>query len=141
MIKVRITNARLWYRKCAGTEFEVEEEAIGNGEWWLVVVPQMEGTRRYIRKEDCQVVSSDKPVHCLLDNKHIHWQQGHYIDRPVYKNFSEENKCACEERELLLVRPSPTGNAICQCATPEIALWISQRLNLAALLERKKQCL
>jgi len=65
------------------------------------------------------------------------WQQGQFIDDPRYNNLSDEDKQRAHQDELLKVRPSPKGNAICFCSNPDDAKWIAERLNLAANLERK----
>lgn len=67
-----------------------------------------------------------------------HWQQGQFIDMPKYAHMSEEWKAARRAEEALLVRPSPTGNAICWCPDPETAVWIAERLRLADRLEQEK---
>lgn len=64
------------------------------------------------------------------------WAQGRFIELHRYKNWPEDEKLKAAARERLLVRPSPFGNAICQCTTPDYAEWIAQRLNIAAELER-----
>lgn len=64
------------------------------------------------------------------------WQQGHFVDQPQYRRWSAEEKQISEKEENLNVRPSPTGNAICRCSSPEDAKWIASRLNLAAKLEQ-----
>jgi hypothetical protein len=67
-----------------------------------------------------------------MDNKHRSWRQGQFIDQPKYRYMSTEWKQQCRLQESLLVRPWPLGNAICRAHTPGDALWIAQRLNLAA---------
>ena len=71
-----------------------------------------------------------------MNNLHTSWQQGHFVDQAKYRKWSENEKRRANEREKLLVRPSPTGNAICQCNTPDDAKWIADRLNFAAQLEQ-----
>lgn len=71
-------------------------------------------------------------------NRHEGWCQGHFIDSDRYKKWSESEKNIAEFRENHLVRPSPTGNAICQCYDSQDAKWIAERLNLAAKLENTK---
>jgi hypothetical protein len=63
------------------------------------------------------------------------WQQGKFIDGPEYRNAGEASKEFWEKAESVLVRPTPTGNAICVADTPEHAVWIANRLNLASMLE------
>jgi hypothetical protein len=65
------------------------------------------------------------------------WAQGYFVDSFQYDSWSPEEKAEANYREGFLVRPSPTGNAICQCRTHEDAKWIAKRLNLAASLERR----
>lgn len=65
------------------------------------------------------------------------WRQGKFIDFPQYRTMSKEWKQEQRAIESLLVRPSPTGNAICRTTSPEDAIWIAERLNLAAKLERE----
>lgn len=65
------------------------------------------------------------------------WVQGHFIDGHRYSDWTIEEKLKAEAQERLLVRPSPFGNYICQCSTPDAAEWIAKRLNLAADLERQ----
>jgi len=69
-------------------------------------------------------------------NKITTWRQGKFIDMPRYRGWSKEDKEIAQKREEKLVRPSPTGNAICQCQTSQEAIWIAERLNLAAKLEQ-----
>ena len=64
------------------------------------------------------------------------WQQGHFVDQPRYKKWSEQRKKNSEHLENLLVRPTPTENAICKCETPYDSEWIASRLNLASELEQ-----
>lgn len=70
-------------------------------------------------------------------NNHQSWRQGRFIYKDEYKHMSQGWIDRNKQREMLLVRPSPTGNAICQCHFPEDAKWITQRLNLAAELESR----
>ena len=64
------------------------------------------------------------------------WVQGRFIDQPKYKHWTQEQKQAADRAEKHLVRPSPTGNAICQCSNPDDAKWIAARLNLIAKLSQ-----
>ena len=64
------------------------------------------------------------------------WAQGAFIDQRQYANMSSEWKADQRKREARLVRPSPTGNAICHAQKPEDAKWIASRLNLASVLEQ-----
>jgi hypothetical protein len=64
------------------------------------------------------------------------WAQGYFVDQRQYDDWTEEEKAAANAREKHLVRPYPTGNAICQCPNPEDAQWIASRLNLASKLEQ-----
>lgn len=64
------------------------------------------------------------------------WQQGRFVNLKKYRDWSDEEKERADQREKLLVRPSPLDNAVCQCATPYEAEWIASRLNLAATLEQ-----
>jgi hypothetical protein len=57
------------------------------------------------------------------------WAPGYTVDTPETRSWSPTEKASNDEREALLVRPYPTGNAICQCTTPEEATWIAERLN------------
>lgn len=72
-------------------------------------------------------------------NKINTWQQGRFNDKPRYNNWSDEEKQRSRTDELLKVRPSPEGNAICFCSNPDHAKWIAKRLNLAANLEHKHE--
>jgi hypothetical protein len=72
----------------------------------------------------------------MVDNSYQGWTQGHFIDGPIYSNWSLLEKLDAENHERFLVRPSPKENAICECRSPEIAKWIAERLNLAARLEQ-----
>lgn len=72
-----------------------------------------------------------------MDNTHTTWKPGYFVDQPKYKTWSKEEKERANADESLLVRPTPTGNAICQCVTPELAKWVAKRLNRAAILEKK----
>lgn len=63
------------------------------------------------------------------------WQQGEFIDKVEYSHWTAKDKVAADREERLRVRPSPTGNAICRCFSPEDAKWVASRLNLAAELE------
>ncbi len=72
-----------------------------------------------------------------MGNVHEQWQQGYFVDQPQYRDWTAEEKSRANKEESLLVRPSPTGNAICKCNTPEDAEWIAKRLNRAAELERR----
>ena len=71
-----------------------------------------------------------------MNTLHTAWQQGYFVDQIKYRKWTDEEKRKADERERLLVRPSSTGNAICQCNTPGEAKWIAGRLNLAARLEQ-----
>jgi hypothetical protein len=71
----------------------------------------------------------------MTDNAHKTWAQGRFVDSPQYRHWPEKGKQHAHSQELLLVRPSPTGNAICKCNFPADAAWIAERLNLAAKLE------
>jgi hypothetical protein len=64
------------------------------------------------------------------------WAQGFFVDQPQYKDWSETDKKEADRREKLMVRPCPTGNAICRCDTPFNAKWVADRLNLASVLEQ-----
>lgn len=65
------------------------------------------------------------------------WRQGAFIDGPNYRGMPQSWKEERDREERHLVRPSPTGNAICHCPDPALAAWIAERLNLAAKLERE----
>lgn len=65
------------------------------------------------------------------------WQQGQFVDNPRYNNWTEQEKDLAETQEECLVRPQPTGNAICRTFEPEDAKWIARRLNRAANLEKR----
>ena len=67
-----------------------------------------------------------------MDNKHRSWQQGQFVDQLRYRHMGSEWKQQCQMRESLLIRPSPLGNAIAEARSPGEAIWIAQRLNLAA---------
>ena len=71
-----------------------------------------------------------------MNNLHKSWHQGYFINKPEYSNWSDEEKIKADKKEKLLVRPYPTATAICQCRTPLEAIWVAQRLNLAATLEQ-----
>lgn len=73
----------------------------------------------------------------LKRNRIITWRQGVFIDGPKYAHQSREWKAGANIAESFLVRPSPTGNAICKATDPETAAWIAERLNLAARLQAK----
>lgn len=68
-----------------------------------------------------------------LDNVKT-WQQGYFISKRQYDHMPEQWKTDAQVSEAHLVRPSPEGNAICTCATPEIAAWLAERLNIASKL-------
>ena len=72
-----------------------------------------------------------------MDNNHEGWAPGYFVDSIRYSRWPAEKKSAADSREKHLVRPFPTDNAICHCVSPEAAQWISERLNLAAKLEKK----
>lgn len=72
-----------------------------------------------------------------MDNKIESWRQGRFISMRKYSKMGEEWVKQQEIRESTLVRPSATGNPILQAASPEIAIWVAERLNLAAKLEKK----
>ena len=63
------------------------------------------------------------------------WAQGYFVDQPKYSKWTKEQKEKADDDEHLRVRPYPTGNAICICFKPEDAVWIANRLNMAAELE------
>lgn len=63
------------------------------------------------------------------------WRQGLFVDQPQYNNRPVAWKDEMREDESYLVRPGPTDNAICRATTPELAVWIAERLNLANDLE------
>jgi len=65
--------------------------------------------------------------------------QGKFINMRQYNNMSEEWKEERRREELLLVRLSSTGNAICKCVEPDIADWVAYRLKLASQLERENR--
>ena len=71
-----------------------------------------------------------------MNNLHTSWQHGYFVDQSKYRKWSKEEKRRANEREKLLVRPSPTGNAICMCSYQKDAEWIADRLNFAAKLEQ-----
>lgn len=64
------------------------------------------------------------------------WQQGYFVDKPIYSTWVKEHKEACEYQESLKVILNKLDNPICNCNKPEDSKWISSRLNLAAQLER-----
>lgn len=64
------------------------------------------------------------------------WTQGKFIDQGRYANTPEALKSTWREEETHLVRPAHMENAICHCRNPDDAIWIAQRLNLAATLEQ-----
>jgi len=64
------------------------------------------------------------------------WRQGSFIDQEKYRHMPDSWRNEMSIRESLLVRPSPTGNAICMATKPADAIWIAQRLNLASNLEQ-----
>jgi len=72
-----------------------------------------------------------------MDNNHEGWAQGYFVDQPQYRHWPQSEKDNANKSEKLKVRPSPKGNAICHCSSPEEAEWIARRLNLAAKLEKK----
>lgn len=72
-----------------------------------------------------------------MDNNHDGWIHGHFVDCSSYRNWTTAEKIKAEFEESFLVRPYPTGNALCRCSSPEVAEWISNRLNLCARLEKK----
>jgi hypothetical protein len=61
-------------------------------------------------------------------SNNTHWQQGHFIDGREYRHWSEKQKQEAENRERLLVRPSPKGNAICQAVDPDAAIYIAEKM-------------
>lgn len=67
------------------------------------------------------------------------WRQGHFIDSRQYRHWTKKEKDQAENNEIYLVRPSPTGNAICKCSSPEDAIWIASRLNYISVLEKRIQ--
>lgn len=79
---------------------------------------------------------TNKPKYRNMNNLHKSWHQGSLIDKPEYCNLSDEEKKKADKKEKLLVRPYPTATAICKCRTPLEAIWVAQRLNLAATLEQ-----
>ena len=64
------------------------------------------------------------------------WQQGQFIDARQYTKAPDDWKAERRREESHLVRPAPTGNAICRAMSPDDAHWIAQRLNLASKLEQ-----
>lgn len=72
-------------------------------------------------------------------NEITSWKQGYFVDQVQYRGWSSEMKAKAQRQEEHLVRPSPTGNAICCCNNPDDAKWIAARLNLAAKLERENE--
>ena len=64
------------------------------------------------------------------------WQQGRFINQPQYKHWSQYEKDKADKEERHFVRPSATGNAICHCPDPYDAIWVADRLNMAAILEQ-----
>ncbi len=64
------------------------------------------------------------------------WKQGYFVDQRQYDNWTQEQKNNANDVEKHLVRPTPTGNAICKCPYPQDAEWIASRLNLASILEQ-----
>lgn len=73
-----------------------------------------------------------------MDNTYQGWHQGYFVNKPEYRDWTKEKKQGYDKIEKLKVRPSPTGNAICTCDSPETAIWVAERLNLAARLESEK---
>jgi hypothetical protein len=71
-----------------------------------------------------------------MNNEIRTWAQGCFVDQSRYKDWSETDKKEADRRERLMVRPSPTENAICKCDTPQSAKWVAERLNLASVLEQ-----
>lgn len=72
-------------------------------------------------------------------NKIRTWSQGYFVDSHQYDHWSSAMKQNADQREKHLVRPGPTENAICHCDDPEMAKWIAERLNLAAILEENSE--
>jgi NAD-dependent oxidoreductase involved in siderophore biosynthesis len=66
------------------------------------------------------------------------WSQGYFVDQRQYRNWTQEQKAEADYREKRLVRPSPTGNAICQCNATEDAKWIAEQLNKVSDVEALK---
>jgi hypothetical protein len=65
------------------------------------------------------------------------WAQGFFVDGPLYRTWTTQEKRNANEREQLLVRPYPTSNAICRCDLPENAAWIAERLNKASNADKQ----
>ena len=70
-------------------------------------------------------------------SEHTQWAQGRFIDKPEYSKWSDSDKERANEGEKYLVRPSPTGNAICRAMQQKDAAFIAKRLNLAAQVLNK----
>jgi hypothetical protein len=70
-----------------------------------------------------------------MNNLCTTWAQGYFVDQPQYSRWTDEEKERANKEEKLLVRPHPTGDAICKCSSPDEAKWVASRLNLAAQLE------
>ena len=67
------------------------------------------------------------------------WRQGYFVDQHQYERWTKKEKEEADKVEKHLVRPTPLGNAICFCPNPEDAVWIAERLNLAAIRERANE--
>lgn len=72
-----------------------------------------------------------------MDNFKSDWVVGEFINKPQYWNWDSDGIIRAKRGEVLKVRPSPEGNALCQCSNPEDAVWIVDRLNTLARLEKK----
>ena len=90
----------------------------------------------------------------LLEQKHVgdwlygnrrnigvKWSQGYFVDSPNYRHWTQVEKEAANKNEGHLVRPSPTGNAICRCPNPLDAQWLAYRLNMIDNLISKNNAL
>ncbi|MEW4459473.1 hypothetical protein AB1K42_15380 [Roseibium algicola] len=72
----------------------------------------------------------------MFDNSHNTWRQGRFVELARYDMRSPAWKDTQRQTEAYLVRSSPMQNAICTACSPSAAVWIAERLNLAADLER-----
>ena len=70
-----------------------------------------------------------------MDNMHSDWRSGFVPDNKQFNDLSEEEKETLLKAERKLVRACPDSKPLCSCDDPRDAVWIANRLNLAAVLE------
>ncbi len=94
--------------------------------------------KNYIRNLELKLFAREvQRVDKELHGKEPQYVQGYFVDQPQYKRWAEEQKQEANRMESLLVRPSPTGNPICQCFDPADAQLIADSLNSTRSLKEK----